>query len=71
MAEDSADTASSKATAPTRDSVRVRLAEAGVAVPEENLPGVLANLLVLHDHVATLRGFALDPRSASAMRFEA
>ncbi|EIZ81019.1 hypothetical protein WSK_0411 [Novosphingobium sp. Rr 2-17] len=70
MADDSAETVSSKAAAPTHDTVRVRLAEAGFAVPQENLSGVLANLTVLHDHVATLRGFALDPRSASAMRFE-
>jgi hypothetical protein len=47
------------------------MAEAGVSAPEECLPGVLSNLIVLQDHVATLRAFALDPRSASAMRFEA
>lgn len=66
-----ADAAGGKAVRPTEDSVRVRMAEAGLAAPAECLPGVLSNLIVLQDHVATLRGFALDPRSASAMRFEA
>ena len=56
---------------PTQQSVSTRLAEAGIAVPEDGIAGVLANLVVLQDHVATLRSFALDPRSASAMRFEA
>lgn len=56
---------------PSEDSVRTRMAEAGISAPEECLPGVLSNLVVLQDHVATLRAFALDPRSASAMRFEA
>jgi hypothetical protein len=63
--------ASGKAARPTLDSVRTRMAEAGVSAPEECVPGVLSNLIVLQDHVATLRAFALDPRSASAMRFEA
>jgi len=56
---------------PTEASVRTRLAEAGLAVPEECVLETLANLLVLQDHVATLRAFPLDPRSASALRFEA
>lgn len=56
---------------PTEDTIRTRMAEAGIAAPEQCTPGVLANLIVLQDHVATLRAFALDPRSASAMRFEA
>ncbi|KQM20640.1 hypothetical protein [Novosphingobium sp. Leaf2] len=60
-----------KAARPSADSVRLRMAEAGIAAPDECVPGVLANLIVLQDHVATLRAFALDPRSASAMRFEA
>jgi hypothetical protein len=55
---------------PTDESVRVRLAEAGLFVPGACLPGTCANLVVLQDHVATLRAFALDPRSVSAMRFE-
>lgn len=59
------------ATRPSEDSVRTRMAEAGIAAPEGEVSGVLANLIVLQDHVATLRAFALDPRSASAMRFEA
>lgn len=63
--------APSSARRPTEDSVRARMAEAGIAAPEESTSGVLANLIVLQDHVATLRAFALDPRSASAMRFEA
>ncbi|WP_232494726.1 hypothetical protein [Novosphingobium kaempferiae] len=60
-----------KAARPSEDSVRLRMAEAGIAAPDECVPGVLSNLIVLQDHVATLRAFALDPRSASAMRFEA
>jgi hypothetical protein len=56
---------------PTEDTIRTRMAEAGIAAPEQCTAGVLANLIVLQDHVATLRAFALDPRSASAMRFEA
>jgi len=60
-----------KAVPPSEDSVRLRMAEAGIAAPNECVPGVLSNLIVLQDHVATLRAFALDPRSASAMRFEA
>lgn len=59
-----------KAARPSDDSVRARLAEAGIAAPEACIPAVRANLIVLQDHVATLRAFALDPRSASAMRFE-
>ncbi|GLK44616.1 MULTISPECIES: hypothetical protein [Novosphingobium] len=62
---------SGKAAPPSEGSLRTRMAEAGVSAPEECLPGVLSNLIVLQDHVATLRAFALDPRSASAMRFEA
>ncbi|HUD29963.1 MAG TPA: hypothetical protein VMQ93_13905 [Novosphingobium sp.] len=71
MAVTQADGASGKAVRPTRDSVRTRMAEAGLTAPDECTSGVLANLIVLQDHVATLRAFALDPRSASAMRFEA
>lgn len=71
MAVTQADAAGGKAARPTEDSVRTRMAEAGVAAPAECVPGVLSNLIVLQDHVATLRAFALDPRSASAMRFEA
>jgi hypothetical protein len=56
---------------PSEDSVRLRLAEAGLAVPAECLPGTRSNLIVLQDHVATLRAFPLDPRSVSAMRFDA
>lgn len=56
---------------PTEDSVRTRMAEAGVTPPGDGVSGVLSSLVVLQDHVATLRAFALDPRSASAMRFEA
>ncbi len=56
---------------PTDESVRVRLAEAGLFVPDTCLPGTRANLVVLQDHVATLRAFDLDPRSVSAMRFDA
>lgn len=63
--------ASGKVTRPTEDSVRMRMDEAGITAPVECVPGVLSNLIVLQDHVATLRAFALDPRSASAMRFEA
>ena len=56
---------------PTEESVRTRLSEAGLFVPEECVPGTRANLVVLQDHVETLRAFALDPRSASALRFNA
>ncbi len=63
--------ASGKAARPTVESVTTRMAEAGIVAPAECAEGVLANLIVLQDHVATLRAFALDPRSASAMRFEA
>lgn len=55
---------------PTEASVRTRLAEAGLDAPDGCVAGVLSNLIVLHDHVETLRAFALDPRSASALRFE-
>lgn len=60
-----------KAARPTEETVRARMAEAGIEAPDGVVPGVLSNLIVLQDHVATLRAFALDPRSASAMRFEA
>ncbi len=63
--------ATAKAARPTQQSIAARMAEAGIAAPGECTPGVLANLIVLQDHVATLRAFAIDPRSASAMRFEA
>lgn len=66
-----AETSGRAATRPSEDSVRTRMAEAGIDAPEGCVPGVRANLIVLQDHVATLRAFALDPRSASAMRFEA
>jgi hypothetical protein len=59
-----------KVVRPTAGSVRVRLAEAGLDVPEQCVPGTVANLIVLQDHVATLRGFALDYRSRSALKFE-
>ncbi|WP_205316131.1 hypothetical protein [Novosphingobium sp. P6W] len=62
---------SGKAAHPTEDSIAARMAEAGITAPADCTPGVLSNLIVLQDHVATLRAFALDPRSASAMRFEA
>ncbi|MFC0204621.1 hypothetical protein [Novosphingobium soli] len=62
---------SGKAARPSADSVRLRMAEAGISAPDACVPGVVSNLVVLQDHVATLRAFALDPRSASAMRFEA
>lgn len=62
--------ASGKAARPSDESVRTRLAEAGVEAPDACIAAVRANLIVLQDHVATLRAFALDPRSASAMRFE-
>lgn len=56
---------------PTDDSVRTRLAEAGLYVSDSFLPGARANLIVLQDHVETLRAFDLDPRSVSALRFGA
>ena len=62
--------ASGKASRPTDGSVRTRLAEAGIVAPDACIVGVRSNLIVLQDHVATLRAFALDPRRASAMRFE-
>jgi hypothetical protein len=62
--------ASGKAARPSDESVRTRLAEAGIEAPDACIAAVRANLIVLQDHVATLRAFALDPRSASAMRFE-
>lgn len=63
--------ASGKVVRPTEDGIRARMAEAGIAAPSDCVAGVLSNLIVLQDHVATLRAFPLDPRSASAMRFEA
>jgi len=54
---------------PDAQSVARRLAEAGLEVPAEVLDGVVRNLNVLDAHVATVRGFGLDPRSASALRF--
>jgi hypothetical protein len=71
VADDSTKPAHPTPVRPTEASVRARMAEAGLAVHESDVSGVLANLIVLQDHVATLRGFALDARSASAMRFEA
>lgn len=62
--------ASGKAARPSDDSVRARLAEAGITAPDACIPSVRANLIVLQNHVATLRAFALDPRSASAMHFK-
>jgi hypothetical protein len=60
-----------QASRPTNDSVRTRLAEAGLHVSDSVLPGVRANLIVLQDHVETLRTFDLDTRSVSALRFGA
>lgn len=40
---------------PTADGVRQRLAEAGLDVPEDCIGGTVANLIVLQDHMETLR----------------
>jgi hypothetical protein len=45
---------------PTADSVRTRLAEAGLDIPEECIAGMVSNLIVLQDHARTLRGFSPD-----------
>ncbi len=58
-----------KVVRPTENSVRARLAEAGLDVPEECVGGTLANLIVLQDHVMTLRTFPLDDHSRSALEF--
>lgn len=71
MSEATAHSARPTSARPTEDGVRTRMAEAGIAPSDDGVAGVLSNLIVLQDHVATLRAFALDPRSASAMRFEA
>ncbi len=59
-----------KVARPTEASVRARFAEAGLDVPDQCVPGTVANLIVLQDHVATLRQFALDYRSRVALTFE-
>lgn len=53
---------------PSAESVRARLAEAGLAMPETYIAGVAANLVVLQDHVATLRGFAPDRAASPGVR---
>lgn len=47
------------------------LAETGVNVSDSHAEEALANLAVLQDHAATLREFALDPRTPGALRFVA
>ena len=54
---------------PTKDGIRARLAEAGLDVPDECVGGTLSNLIVLQDHVMTLRTFPLDDHSRSALEF--
>ncbi len=54
---------------PTEAGVAARLAEAGISAPVECIPGIVANLIVLQDHVAVLRTFPLDDHSRSALEF--
>ena len=60
-----------KVARPIGDGIRARLAEAGLDVPDECVDGTLANLIVLQDHVMTLRTFPLDDHSRSALEFRA
>ena len=55
---------------PTEASVGARLAETGLDVPEECLSGTLANLIVLQDHMRTVRNFVLDDQRRVALKFE-
>lgn len=55
---------------PTEAGVRSRLAEAGLEVPEECVPGIVANLIVLQDHMRTVRSFPLDDLRRVALKFE-
>jgi hypothetical protein len=61
---------SEKIVRPTEASVRARLAETGMNVPEECFSGTLANLIVLQDHMRTVRNFTLDDYHRVALKFE-
>ncbi|HEY0270073.1 MAG TPA: hypothetical protein VGC10_03690 [Sphingomonas sp.] len=54
---------------PTEESVRARFGEAGLDVPDECIRGTVANLIVLQNHVRTLRGLPLDDHDRSALEF--
>jgi hypothetical protein len=56
---------------PTVDGVRARFAEAGFDVPEDCLSGTVANLIVLQDHMLTLRRLSLDDHCRIALEFKA
>lgn len=42
---------------PTAESVKLRLGEAGLSLPDDDLAGIVRNLIVLQDHAATLDPF--------------
>lgn len=50
---------------PTEADVRHRLAEIGLDVPAEAVRGTVTNLIVLQDHMETLRTMTLDDRGAA------
>jgi hypothetical protein len=54
---------------PTEEGVRVRLAEAGMIVPEECVAGTVSNMIVLQDHAAILRTFPIEDHQRSALGF--
>lgn len=55
---------------PTVASVRARLAEAGLDVTDACVPGILANLIVLQNHMRTVRDFTVDDHRRVALKFE-
>lgn len=42
---------------PTAETVKIRLAEAGLVLPDEHLAEIAQNLIVLQNHAATLNPF--------------
>lgn len=42
---------------PTPETVKLRLGEAGLDLPDDDLDGIVRNLIVLQDHAATLDPF--------------
>lgn len=50
---------------PTEGGVRQRLAEIGLDLPDAAVRGTVANLIVLQDHMETLRLLVLDDRGTS------
>lgn len=54
---------------PTRSTVRARLAEAGYAVPDSCIEGIIRNLMVLQEHAQTVRRLPLDERHELAPNY--